>query len=71
MQHTPDSFDVVVVGSGGGALAGAAGGLLSGLVFAWVDFRGLGFWLAALALIVVAAVRPRRARELQRQTLGA
>lgn len=48
------------------ALAGAAGGLLSGLVFAWVDFRGLGFWLAAFSLIVVAAVRPRRARELHR-----
>ncbi|MFL0578796.1 MFS transporter [Dietzia sp. 179-F 9C3 NHS] len=46
------------------ALAGAVGGLLSGLVFAWIDFRGLGFWLAALSLIVVAAVRPRRAREL-------
>ncbi len=43
------------------ALAGAAGGLLSGLVFAWIDFRGLGFALAALSLIVVAAVRPRRA----------
>jgi MFS family permease len=44
------------------ALSGAAGGLLSGLVFAWIDFRGLGFTLAALSLIVVAAVRPRRAR---------
>ncbi|PTM89370.1 putative MFS family arabinose efflux permease [Dietzia psychralcaliphila] len=43
------------------ALAGAAGGLVSGLVFAWIDFRGLGFALAALSLIVVAAVRPRRA----------
>ena len=43
------------------ALAGAAGGLVSGLVFAWIDFRGLGFTLAALSLIVVAAVRPRRA----------
>lgn len=43
------------------ALSGAAGGLLSGLVFAWLDFRGLGFALAALSLIVVAAVRPRRA----------
>ena len=43
------------------ALSGAAGGLLSGLVFAWIDFRGLGFTLAALSLIVVAAVRPRRA----------
>lgn len=53
------------------ALAGAAGGLLSGLVFAWIDFRGLGFWLAALSLIVVAAVRPRKSRELQRQTVGA
>lgn len=42
------------------ALAGAAGGLLSGLVFAWIDFRGLGFALAALSLVVVAAVRPRR-----------
>ncbi|HIW67883.1 MFS transporter [Dietzia aerolata] len=42
------------------ALSGAAGGLLSGLVFAWIDFRGLGFALAALSLIVVAAVRPRR-----------
>ncbi|MDV7999771.1 MFS transporter [Rhodococcus sp. IEGM 1408] len=41
------------------ALAGAAGGLLSGLVFAWIDFRGLGFTLAALSLIVVAAVQPR------------
>ena len=44
------------------ALAGAAGGLLSGLVFAWIDFQGLGFTLAALSLIVVAAVRPRRVR---------
>ena len=44
------------------ALAGAAGGLVSGLVFAWIDFRGLGIALAALSLIVVAAVRPRRAR---------
>ncbi|MBC7296248.1 MAG: MFS transporter [Dietzia sp.] len=43
------------------ALSGAAGGLLSGLVFAWIEFRGLGFALAALSLIVVAAVRPRRA----------
>ncbi|AVZ40615.1 MULTISPECIES: MFS transporter [unclassified Dietzia] len=43
------------------ALSGAAGGLLSGLVFAWIDFRGLGFALAALSLIVVASVRPRRA----------
>lgn len=43
------------------ALSGAAGGLLSGLVFAWIDFRGLGFALAALSLIVVAAVRPRKA----------
>lgn len=42
------------------ALSGAAGGLLSGLVFAWIDFRGLGFALGALSLIVVAAVRPRR-----------
>ena len=42
------------------ALSGAAGGLLSGLVFAWIDFRGLGFALAALSLIVVAAVRGRR-----------
>ncbi|MVZ91648.1 MFS transporter [Microbacter sp. ANSKLAB05] len=42
------------------ALSGAAGGLLSGLVFAWIDFRGLGFTLAALSLVVVAAVRPRR-----------
>lgn len=50
------------------ALSGAAGGLLSGLVFAWIDFRGLGFWLAALSLIVVAAVRPRRARELESQS---
>ncbi len=49
--------DVVV------ALAGAAGGLGSGLVFAWIDFRGLGFTLAALSLVVVAAVRPRRVRE--------
>lgn len=44
------------------ALSGAAGGLLSGLVFAWIDFRGLGFTLAALSLVVVAAVRPRTAR---------
>ena len=44
------------------ALSGAAGGLVSGLVFAWIDFRGLGIALAALSLIVVAAVRPRRAR---------
>ncbi len=44
------------------ALAGAAGGLASGLVFAWIDFRGLGFALAALSLVVVAAVRPRRQR---------
>ncbi|KAA0919937.1 MFS transporter [Dietzia sp. ANT_WB102] len=44
------------------ALSGAAGGLVSGLVFAWIDFRGLGFTLAALSLVVVAAVRPRRAR---------
>lgn len=43
------------------ALSGAAGGLVSGLVFAWIDFRGLGFALAALSLIVVASVRPRRA----------
>ena len=42
------------------ALSGAAGGLLSGFVFAWLDFRGLGFALAALSLVVVAAVRPRR-----------
>ncbi|MEH6623423.1 MAG: MFS transporter [Dietzia maris] len=42
------------------ALSGAAGGLLSGLVFAWIDFRGLGFTLAALSLVVVAAVRPLR-----------
>ncbi|GAA3508572.1 MFS transporter [Dietzia aurantiaca] len=42
------------------ALSGAAGGLLSGLVFAWIDFRGLGFALAAVSLIVVAAVRGRR-----------
>ena len=48
------------------ALAGAAGGLLSGLVFAWIDFRGLGFALAALSLIVVAAVRPRRAAGVSR-----
>ncbi|MGN0100436.1 MAG: MFS transporter [Dietzia sp.] len=41
------------------ALAGAAGALVSGLVFAWIDFRGLGVTLAALSLIVVAAVRPR------------
>ena len=47
------------------ALSGAAGGLLSGLVFAWIDFRGLGFSLAALSLIVVAAVRPRRARPVE------
>ena len=44
------------------ALSGAAGGLLSGLVFAWIDFRGLGFALGALSLIVVAAVGPRRVR---------
>lgn len=44
------------------ALSGAAGGLLSGLVFAWIDFRGLGFSLAALSLVVVAAVRPRPSR---------
>lgn len=44
------------------ALSGAAGGLLSGLVFAWIDFRGLGFTLAALSLVVVAAVRPRTTR---------
>ncbi|USX45592.1 MFS transporter [Dietzia kunjamensis] len=44
------------------ALSGAAGGLLSGLVFGWIDFRGLGFTLAALSLVVVAAVRPRTAR---------
>ncbi|PAY22688.1 MFS transporter [Dietzia natronolimnaea] len=43
------------------ALSGAAGGLVSGLVFAWIDFRGLGFALAALSLIVVASVRPRSA----------
>ena len=49
------------------ALAGAAGGLLSGLVFAWIDFRGLGFALAALSLIVVAAVRPRRERLTRRR----
>ena len=42
------------------ALAGAAGGLASRLGFAWIDFRGLGFALAALSLVVVAAVRPRR-----------
>ena len=47
------------------ALSGAAGGLVSGLVFAWIDFRGLGFALAALSLIVVAAVRPRRARAVR------
>ncbi|MFN3601390.1 MAG: MFS transporter [Dietzia sp.] len=52
------------------ALAGAAGGLLSGLVFAWIDFRGLGFTLAALSLIVVAAVRPRRAAETARVATG-
>lgn len=46
------------------ALSGAAGGLLSGLVFAWIDFRGLGFALGALSLIVVAAVRPRRTTRL-------
>ncbi|MFN3339104.1 MAG: MFS transporter [Dietzia sp.] len=52
------------------ALAGAAGGLLSGLVFAWIDFRGLGFTLAALSLIVVAAVRPRRAAGTAQVTAG-
>ncbi|MET3861980.1 MFS family permease [Dietzia sp. 2505] len=52
------------------ALSGAAGGLLSGLVFAWIEFRGLGFSLAALSLIVVAAVRPRRAAGAARVTAG-
>ena len=50
------------------ALSGAAGGLLSGLVFAWIDFRGLGFGLAALSLIVVVAVRPRRVAGTDRAT---
>lgn len=52
------------------ALSGAAGGLLSGLVFAWIEFRGLGFALAALSLIVVAAVRPRRAAGSARVAAG-
>ncbi|MBB1036096.1 MFS transporter, partial [Dietzia sp. CQ4] len=52
------------------ALSGAAGGLLSGLVFAWIEFRGLGFALAALSLIVVAAVRPRRAAVSARVAAG-
>lgn len=52
------------------ALSGAAGGLLSGLVFAWIDFRGLGLALGVLALIVVAAVRPRRERTGARTGAG-
>ena len=53
------------------ALSGAAGGLLSGLVFAWIDFRGLGLALAALSLIVAAAMRPRRRAGSDRETAAA